>query len=145
MCLFHRTVIRFCEGTQCPQWFIAGTECKETLFRSVLWYSDYGDETDVSLNCGRFYGPIVRPRMRMNEWMNEMDEWKNYFFYFRTRGSHGEMILTGENRNTRRKNCPSATLSTTNTTGLTRARTRAAAVSSAAYTLRSLLCLSRVY
>jgi hypothetical protein len=29
--------------------------------------SDYGGETDVSLNCGRFYGPIVRPQMRMNK------------------------------------------------------------------------------
>jgi hypothetical protein len=32
-----------------------------------LWYSNYGGETDVSLNCGRFYGPLVHPRMRMNE------------------------------------------------------------------------------
>jgi hypothetical protein len=31
----------------------------------VFWYSGYGGETDVSLNCGLFYGPIVRPRMRM--------------------------------------------------------------------------------
>jgi hypothetical protein len=30
--------------------------------------------------------------------------------------SNGGMILTGENRRTRRKNCPSATLSTTNPT-----------------------------
>jgi hypothetical protein len=29
-----------------------------------------GGETDVSLNCGRFYGPSVRPRVRMSE----MDE-----------------------------------------------------------------------
>jgi hypothetical protein len=34
----------------------------------VFCYSNYGGETDVSLNFGRFYGPIVRPRMRMNEW-----------------------------------------------------------------------------
>jgi hypothetical protein len=38
-----------------------------------ILYSDYGGETDVSLNCGRFCGPIVRPRRRMNEL-------KNYFF-----------------------------------------------------------------
>jgi hypothetical protein len=31
-----------------------------------FWYSGYGGETDVSLNCGRFYGP-TRPRMRMKE------------------------------------------------------------------------------
>jgi hypothetical protein len=31
-------------------------------------------------------------------------------------GSHGGVVLTGENRRTRRKTCPSATLSTTNTT-----------------------------
>jgi hypothetical protein len=36
-------------------------------FALVLWYSDYGGGTDVSLDCGRFHGPIVRPRMRMNE------------------------------------------------------------------------------
>jgi hypothetical protein len=32
-----------------------------------FWNSDYGGETEVSLNYGRFYGPIVRPRRRMNE------------------------------------------------------------------------------
>jgi hypothetical protein len=37
-------------------------------------YSDYRGETDVSLNCDHFYGPIVRPRMRMSEGVNEMDE-----------------------------------------------------------------------
>jgi hypothetical protein len=35
-------------------------------------------ETDVSLNCGRFYGPIVRPWMSMNK----MDKLKNFFFKF---------------------------------------------------------------
>jgi hypothetical protein len=43
----------------------------------VFWYSDYGAETDVSLNCGHFYGPIVRPRVRMNEiseWMKLVNE-----------------------------------------------------------------------
>jgi hypothetical protein len=57
------------------------------------------------------------------EWMSE----RTFFFNFRKFGAHG-MILTGENRWTRRKTCPSATLSTTNPTGLTRARTWAAAV-----------------
>jgi hypothetical protein len=33
---------------------------------TTFWYSDYGGETDVSLNCGLFYGPIVHPQMRMN-------------------------------------------------------------------------------
>jgi hypothetical protein len=37
---------------------------------------------DVSLNCGRFYGPIVRPRMWMNEWIKWMS------------GAHAGMILT---------------------------------------------------
>jgi hypothetical protein len=41
---------------------------KTTIY---LWYSDYGGETDVSLNCGRFYGPFVRPRMRMSEGVNK--------------------------------------------------------------------------
>jgi hypothetical protein len=43
--------------------------------------------------------------------------------------SSGVMTLTGENRRTRRKTCPSATISTTNPTGLTWAQTRADAVS----------------
>jgi hypothetical protein len=38
------------------------------------------------------------------------------------------MILRGENQITRRKICPSATLSTTNPTGLTWARTQATSV-----------------
>jgi hypothetical protein len=80
-------------------------------------------ETDVSLICSCFYGPIVRPRM--NEWMNE---WKNNFFNFQKCGAHGGIILTGENRGTRRKTCPSATLSTTNPIGLTWAQTQAATV-----------------
>jgi hypothetical protein len=52
----------------------------------------------------------------------------NYSFNFWKCGAHGGMILTGENRRTRRKTCPSATLSTTNLTGVTWARTQAAAV-----------------
>jgi hypothetical protein len=31
-------------------------------FYEQLWYSGYGGETDVSLNCGRFYGPIMDHR-----------------------------------------------------------------------------------
>jgi hypothetical protein len=56
----------------------------EFISWSVLfWYSVDGGKTDVLLNCGRFYGPIVRPRMRMNEWMGEwMNEWKNNFLIF---------------------------------------------------------------
>jgi hypothetical protein len=41
---------------------------------------------------------------------------------------HDGMILTGEHRRTRRNTCPSATLSTTNPTRLTRAQTRASAM-----------------
>jgi hypothetical protein len=36
-----------------------------------FWYSGYGGETDVSLDCGRFYGPFVRTRIRMSEGVNE--------------------------------------------------------------------------
>jgi hypothetical protein len=57
-----------------------------------------------------------------------MDEWKSYFLNFRKCGAHGGIILTGGNWRTRRKIYPSATLSTTNFSGLTWARTRAAAV-----------------
>jgi hypothetical protein len=35
-----------------------------TVYSALLFcilYSDYGGETDVSLNYGRFYGPIVHP------------------------------------------------------------------------------------
>jgi hypothetical protein len=92
---------------------------------STFWYSGHGGETDVSLDRGRFFGPFVRPRMRMREGVNE---WINFFFNFWKSGAHSGMILTGENRRTRRKTCPSATLSTTNPTGLTWARTQAAAV-----------------
>jgi hypothetical protein len=38
----------------------------------MFWYSDYGGDTDVSLDCGRFYGAVVRPRMRMSEGVNEI-------------------------------------------------------------------------
>jgi hypothetical protein len=31
----------------------------------AFWYSDYGGETDISLNCGSFYGPVICL------WMNE--------------------------------------------------------------------------
>jgi hypothetical protein len=89
----------------------------------VLWYSDYGGETNVSLNCSRFCRPIVHPRM--NEWMNE---WRNYFFNFWKCEAHGRMILTGENQMTQRKTCSSATLSTINPTGLTWVQTWAAVV-----------------
>jgi hypothetical protein len=62
-------------------------------------------------------------------------EWKSgwvkeLFFSFRKYGAQGGIILTGENRRTRRKTCPSAIFSITNPTGLTRARTRTAAVRS---------------
>jgi hypothetical protein len=91
----------------------------------LFWYSGYGGQTDVSLDCGCFYGSIVRPQMSMSEGVNK---WKNYFFNFRKRGANGGMILTGENRRTLRKTCLSATLSTTNPTGLTGVRTQAVAV-----------------
>jgi hypothetical protein len=58
------------------------------------------------------------------EWMSEI----TIFFNFRKFRAHGGMILTGETRRTRRKTCPSDTLSTTYPTGLTQTRTRAAAV-----------------
>jgi hypothetical protein len=50
---------------------------EQYLQTSYISGSDYGGETDVSLDCGRFYGPFVRPRMRMSEGANE---WMNYFF-----------------------------------------------------------------
>jgi hypothetical protein len=28
------------------------------LYHALVWYSSHGDETDVSLDCGRFYGPL---------------------------------------------------------------------------------------
>jgi hypothetical protein len=37
----------------------------------IFCYSGYGGETDVSLDCGRFYGPFVRPQMRMIEGVKE--------------------------------------------------------------------------
>jgi hypothetical protein len=95
--------------------------------RFSFWYSDYGGESDVSLNCGRFYGHFVRPRM--NKWVNRrMNEENNFFLIFRYVEPTVEWYWHGKNRTTRRKTCPSATLSTTNPTGLTWARTRVAAV-----------------
>jgi hypothetical protein len=38
---------------------------------STYNYSGYGRETDVSLDCSRFYGPFVLPQMRMSEGANE--------------------------------------------------------------------------
>jgi hypothetical protein len=38
----------------------------------LMMYSDYEGETNVSLIYGRFYGPIVRPRMRMNGCVKEL-------------------------------------------------------------------------
>jgi hypothetical protein len=61
-----------------------------------------------------------------NEWMSERTIF--FFFGFRKCGAHGGMIQTGGNRRTRRETCASATLFTTNPTGVTRARTQAAAV-----------------
>jgi hypothetical protein len=91
-------------------------------------YSGYGGETDVSLNCCSFYGPIVVPGWEwMSEWMNEWVK-ELFFFNFRKFGAHGGMILTEENRRTRRKTCPSATSFTINPTGLIRTRNQAAAV-----------------
>jgi hypothetical protein len=80
----------------------------EHLYSPLFLYSDYGGGTDVSLNC-RFYGPIVRLRMRMIEWKGEWMSERTIVLNFRKCGAHGGMILTGENR--------SATLSTTNPTG----------------------------
>jgi hypothetical protein len=37
----------------------------------MFWYSGYGGETDISLNCDRFYGPFLQPQMRMSEGVNE--------------------------------------------------------------------------
>jgi hypothetical protein len=54
--------------------------CENHMKLILFWCSDYGGETDVSLNCCRFYGPIVRPRMRMNDCM--MSE-RTIFFNFR--------------------------------------------------------------
>jgi hypothetical protein len=42
--------------------------------------------------------------------------------------SRGGMVVTGENRRTLRKNCSSATFSTTNPTGLAPLRARASAM-----------------
>jgi hypothetical protein len=36
-----------------------------------FWFSGYGGGTDISLDCGRFYGPFVCPQMRMSEGVNE--------------------------------------------------------------------------
>jgi hypothetical protein len=97
----------------------------------IFWYSDYGGETDVSLNCGHFYGPIVHPHTRMNKWMGEWMKWmseRNFFFLIFGNVDTTVEWYWRENRRTRRKTCPSATLSTANPTGLTQVWTRAATV-----------------
>jgi hypothetical protein len=63
-----------------------------------------------------------------SEWVNVCMNEKTFFFNFRKCGAHGGIIFTAESWRTLRKTCPSATLSTTNPTGLTRAQTRDAAV-----------------
>jgi hypothetical protein len=60
----------------------------------LLWWGE-----TMSLGTGSLTAPLSIPQM-IHEWI-----W-----------SSGEMILTGENRRTRRKTCPSATLSTINPT-----------------------------
>jgi hypothetical protein len=76
--------------------------------------------------AGAFRGLLSLPRWG---WVKgRMNEWDNYFLNFRKSGAHGGMVLTGENRKSRRKACPSVILSTTNPTGLTWARTHATAV-----------------
>jgi hypothetical protein len=67
-------------------------EEKETCCCSCLW-----GET-MSLNCGHQHAYCSSSRWCMST------------------ENHGWMILTGENQRTRRKTCPSATLSTTNPT-----------------------------
>jgi hypothetical protein len=90
---------------------------KYNFFCIRLW-----GETHVSLNCGRFYGPIVRPGVRMNKGMSEwMNGWMKKLFFYVGMWSPRWNDIDRENRRTRRKTCPSATLSTTNLTGLTRA------------------------
>jgi hypothetical protein len=112
-----RTVYKLCcSVTQSPSW-----EADSILVIGVRLTSHW--------TAAAFTGLLFVPRWGwvkrwMNEWMNE----RTIFFNFRKSEAHDEMILTGENRRTGRKPCPSATLSTTNPTGLTRARTLAAAV-----------------
>jgi hypothetical protein len=102
-------------ASQPPQ----STFTRANLARVLLfWYSGYGGETHVSLDCSRFYGPIGRPRMKMNEWMNGWINERTIFLIF------GNVEPTVEWR-TRRETRPSDTLSTTNPTGLARAWTQA--------------------
>jgi hypothetical protein len=44
---------------------------KQTDLKLGFWYPGYGGETNVLLDCGRFYGIFVRPRVSMRERMNE--------------------------------------------------------------------------
>jgi hypothetical protein len=66
-------------------------EKSHTQSKMLHYYSDsdYGGETDVSLNCGRFYGGYSSPEE--NEW--GMGEWTNertIFFNFRKCGAQVE-------------------------------------------------------
>jgi hypothetical protein len=67
------------------------------LHYGIFWYSDYEGETDVSLNCGRFYGPVVRPRMRMNEWMGEWMSERTVFLFLEMRSPRWNDIDSEKN------------------------------------------------
>jgi hypothetical protein len=81
-----------------PYVLIYVAKCTTVLY--IFWYSDYGGDTDVSLDCGRFYGPFVRPQMRMSEGVNANDfvvsspaEHYNTFVYFVTHGVSALLFL----------------------------------------------------
>jgi hypothetical protein len=82
----------------------------DTSASGLCWEcSGYGDETDVSLDCGRFYGSFIRPQMRMSEGVNEWMK-KLFFFLFSEMWSpRWNVIDRGKPKNSE-KNCPSATL-----------------------------------
>jgi hypothetical protein len=87
---FLKKIFLYCE--KWIMWFQSYIILTSTQSCSCRWV-----ET-MSLNCGQQWAYSLSPR-----WYMSME-------------SHGGMILTGENRRTRRKTCPSATFSTTNPT-----------------------------
>jgi hypothetical protein len=90
MCYYHLHCYYYhFHHHHCPYHHFATTHA---LIDWLLW----GETT--SLNCGCQRACCLSPRLYISK------------------ESHGGMILTGENRRTLRKTCPSATLSATNPT-----------------------------
>jgi hypothetical protein len=118
---FCRPLPQFCRPRRSSILSTGKTDCASGPLkdRSVFWLWGW----DWRLTELR---PLLRAYCSTKDNNERVKE--TFSFNFQKRGAHGGIILAGENWRTRRKSCPSATLSTTNPTVWNRARAKAAAV-----------------